>query len=138
MNMAEKHPCCQKVVQDHDDVDLNDLWHFDAPPLSSHVAMLLSGSPIDAPARSFLLFERMGHLPHDPPSPFVEILRIRFSSRFQPAQASPGAVDEDVDGDSRFTNCRHGSNSLFNIGDICLKDLDLHTIAFANLLRQFV
>jgi hypothetical protein len=76
MNMAEKHPCCQKVVQRHDDVDLNDLSHFVAPPLSSHVAMLESGFSIHAPEQSFVLYERLGHLPHDSPSPSVEILRI--------------------------------------------------------------
>ena len=76
MNMAAKHPCCQKIVQHHDDAYLNDFSHFVAPPLSSYVAMLESGFSIHAPAQSFVLFERLGRLPHDPPSPSVEILRI--------------------------------------------------------------
>jgi hypothetical protein len=76
MNMAAKHPCCQKIVQHHDDAYLNDYSHFDAPPLSSHVAILESGVSIHAPEQSFVLYERLGHLPHDPPSSSVEILRI--------------------------------------------------------------
>jgi hypothetical protein len=76
MSMAAKHPCCLKIVQHHDDAYLNDFSHFVAPPLFSHVAILESGFAIHAPAQSFVLFERLGRLPHDPPSPSVEILRI--------------------------------------------------------------
>jgi hypothetical protein len=76
MNMAAKHPCCQKIVQHHDDAYLNDYSHFVAPPLSSHVAILESGVSIHAPAQSSVFCERLGHLPHDPPSSSVEILRI--------------------------------------------------------------
>ena len=34
MDMAAKHPCCQKLVQRHDDADVNDLSHS-APPDSA-------------------------------------------------------------------------------------------------------
>jgi hypothetical protein len=76
MNMAAKHPCCQKIVPHHDDADLRDLSHFATPPLSSHAAMLEPGFSLHLPLQSFVLFERLGRLPHDPPSPSVEILRI--------------------------------------------------------------
>jgi hypothetical protein len=75
MNMAGKHPCCQKIVQHHDDADLNDLSPFVAP-LSLHVAMLQPSFSLHVPVQSSGLFERLGRLPHDPPSPSVEILRI--------------------------------------------------------------
>ena len=75
MNMGGKHPCCRKIVH-HDDADLNDLSHSVAPPLSSHVAMLEPGFSFHMPVQSFVFFERLGRLPHDPPSPSVEILRI--------------------------------------------------------------
>ena len=76
MNMAAKHPCCQKIVQHHDDADLKDLSHFVTPPLPFHVAVFGSGSSLHVQMQSFVLFERPAHSPHDPPSPSVEILRI--------------------------------------------------------------
>ena len=76
MNMAAKHPCCQKIVQHHDDAYLNDYSHFVAPPLSSHVAILEPDFSLHVPEQSFVIFERLGRPPHDPSSPSVEILRI--------------------------------------------------------------
>jgi hypothetical protein len=76
MNMAAKHPCCQKIVQHHDDAYLNDYSHFGAPPLSLHTAMPEPDFSLHVPVRSFVLFERLGCPPHNPPSPSVEILRI--------------------------------------------------------------
>lgn len=73
---AAKHPCCQKIVQGGDEVVLNDLSHFAAPPLSLHVATLGAGSSLDIATHSFFLPERLGRPPHDPPTPSVEILRI--------------------------------------------------------------
>src|ERR1700745_3236711 len=48
LSMAAKHPCCQKITQLHDDADVNDLYHFAAPPLSSEVAMPGAGLSLDA------------------------------------------------------------------------------------------
>jgi hypothetical protein len=73
MNMAAKHPCCQNIVQRHDDADLNDLSHFTAPPLSSPVAMLGAGLSHDV---TVVHPDLLGRPPHDPPVPSVEILRI--------------------------------------------------------------
>jgi hypothetical protein len=76
MSMAAKHPCCQKIVQRHDDVDLNDLSHFAAPPLSSQVAMLGAGLSLDAAVSLSVLPDLLEQPPHDFPVPSVEILRI--------------------------------------------------------------
>ncbi|WP_263359272.1 hypothetical protein [Acidicapsa ligni] len=75
MNMAAKHPCCQKIVQHHDDAVLSDLSHFVPVPLSLHVAMLDLDFSLHVSDQSFVLFERLGHPPHDPPSSSIEILR---------------------------------------------------------------
>jgi hypothetical protein len=74
MSMAAKHPCCQKITQRHDDVDLNDLSHFTAPSLSSQVAMLGAGLSLDVPLSVHP--DLLGQPPHGPPVPSVEILRI--------------------------------------------------------------
>lgn len=76
MSMAAKHPCCQKITQRHDDADLNDLSHFAAPPLSSHVAMLAAGPSLDATVSLSVLVGLLEQPPHTPPVPSVEILRI--------------------------------------------------------------
>jgi hypothetical protein len=74
MNMAAKHPCCQKIVQHQDDAVLSDLSHFVPAPLCLHVAMLELDFHVSD--QSFVLFERLGRPPHDPPSPSIEILRV--------------------------------------------------------------
>jgi hypothetical protein len=76
MSMAAKHPCCQKITQRHDDADVNDLFHFAAPPLSSQVAMLGAGLSLDATVSLSVLPDLLGQPPHDSPVPSVEILRI--------------------------------------------------------------
>jgi hypothetical protein len=76
MNMAAKHPCCQKVVQRHDDADLNNLSRFASSALSAQVATLPLGLSLDVSMQSFVLPERLWYPPHDPPIPSVEILRI--------------------------------------------------------------
>jgi len=76
MSMAAKHPCCQRITQRHDDADLNDLSHFAAPLLSSQVAMLGSGLPLDVVVPLSVLPDFQEKPPHDPPVPSVEILRI--------------------------------------------------------------
>jgi hypothetical protein len=76
MGMTGKHPCCQKVMQRHDDADLNDLSHVAAPPLSSSVAMPASGFSLDAAEPPSVLPDVLGQPPHDPAVPSVEILRI--------------------------------------------------------------
>jgi len=75
-SMAAKHPCCQKITQRHDDADLNDLSHFASPLLSSHVAMLGSGLPLDVTVPLSVLPDLLEQPPHAPPVPSVEILRI--------------------------------------------------------------
>jgi len=76
MNMAAKHPCCQKIVQRHDDADLNDLSHFAVPPLSTQVGILGTGPSLDVSVSLFALPDLLGKPPHDPPAPSIEILRI--------------------------------------------------------------
>jgi hypothetical protein len=76
MNMAAKHPCCQKTVQRHDDANTNDLSHFAAPPLFSQVAILGSGLSVDLSVPQAALPNLLGQPPHVPPVPSVEILRI--------------------------------------------------------------
>jgi hypothetical protein len=76
MNMAAKHPCCQKIVQHHDDAVLSDLSHFVPAPPSLHVAKLELDFFLHVSDQSFALFERLGRPPHDPPSPSIEILRV--------------------------------------------------------------
>jgi hypothetical protein len=76
MGMAGKHPCCQKVMQRHDDADLNDLSHVAAPPLSSPVAMPASGFSLDAAEPPSVLTDLLEQPAHDPAVPSVEILRI--------------------------------------------------------------
>jgi hypothetical protein len=76
MSMATKRPCCQNITQRHDDADLNNISHFAAAPLSSQVAMLGSGLPLDATVPLSVLPDLLEHPPHAPPVPSVEILRI--------------------------------------------------------------
>jgi hypothetical protein len=75
MNFGGKHPCCQKIVH-HDDAVLSDLTHFVPAPLSVHVAMLALDFSLHLSDQSFVLFERLGRPPHDPPSASIEILRV--------------------------------------------------------------
>jgi hypothetical protein len=75
MSMAAKHPCCQKNVQRHDDVNTSDLSHF-TPPLFSQVAILGSGLSLDVSVLHAALPDLLRKLPHDLPIPSVEILRI--------------------------------------------------------------
>jgi hypothetical protein len=76
MDMAAKHPCCQKIVQRHDDADLNNFAHFTFPPPSLQVATLESGFGLDMLAPSFVVLQQLRRPPHDPPIPSIEILRI--------------------------------------------------------------
>lgn len=76
MNMAAKHPCCRKIVQRHDDVDLKDLSHFVPPTLTLQVVMPGLDLSSDASIPSFLIRQQLGDPPHDPPAPSIEILRI--------------------------------------------------------------
>jgi hypothetical protein len=76
MDMAAKHPCCQKLVQRHDDADVNDLSHSAPQTLPVQVATLASDFSLRVSMRSFVLPERLEHPPHDPPIPSVEILRV--------------------------------------------------------------
>jgi hypothetical protein len=76
MDMAAKHPCCQKLVQRHDDADVNDLSHSAPQTLPVQVATLASDFSLRVSIRSFVLPERLEHPPHDPPIPSVEILRV--------------------------------------------------------------
>jgi hypothetical protein len=76
MSMAAKHPCCKKITQRHDDADLNDLSYFDAPSISSQVAMPVSGLSLDVTMSLSVFSDVPGQAPHDPPIPSVEILRI--------------------------------------------------------------
>jgi hypothetical protein len=76
MGMAAKHPCCQKIIQRQDDVDLKDLSHFASPALSLQVATPGQGLSPDVSMPSFILVQPLDNSPHDPPDPSVEILRI--------------------------------------------------------------
>jgi hypothetical protein len=76
MNMAAKHPCCQRIVQRHDDAVPSELSHFVPALLSLHVAILELDFSLHVSDQSFVIFERLGRLPHDPPTPSIEILRV--------------------------------------------------------------
>jgi len=76
MSMAAKHPCCQKITQRHDDADLNDLSHSAARLLSSQVAMIGAGLPLDVTVPLSVVPDLLEQPPHAPPVPSVEILRI--------------------------------------------------------------
>ena len=76
MDMAAKHPCCQKLVQRHDDADVNDLSHSAPQTLPVQVATLASDFSLRVSMRSFVLPERLKHPPHAHPIPSVEILRV--------------------------------------------------------------
>jgi hypothetical protein len=76
MNMAAKHPCCQKIVQRHDDVDLKDLPHFVSPTLILHAVIPRHDLPSDVTMPSFNIRQQLGDPPHSPPASSIEILRI--------------------------------------------------------------
>jgi len=75
MSMAAKHPCCQKIVQRHDDAYLKNLPHFTFPSLSLQVATLDSFDP-DMLAPPFVGLQQLRRPPPDPPVPSIEILRV--------------------------------------------------------------
>jgi hypothetical protein len=75
MSMAAKHPCCQKIVQRHDDAYLKNLPHFTFPSLSLQVATLDSFDP-EMLTPSFVVLQQLRRPPPDPPVPSIEILRV--------------------------------------------------------------
>jgi hypothetical protein len=76
MDMAAKHPCCQKIVQRRDDAELKDLSHFVPPTLTLHVVVPGWDLTTDIALPSFVIRQQLGDPPHSPPSPSIEILRI--------------------------------------------------------------
>src|SRR4051794_3885274 len=76
MGMAANHPCCQKIVQRQNDIDLKDISHLASPTLSLQVAMPVKGLSTDVSIPSFIDLQQLGDPPPDPPAPSVEILRI--------------------------------------------------------------
>lgn len=76
MGVAAKHPCCQKMVQRHDEADLKDLSHFASSTLSLQVVMRGQRLSTDVSIPWFIVFQQLSDPPHHPPAPSVEILRI--------------------------------------------------------------
>ena len=76
MGMASKHPCCQKMVQRHDEADLKDLSHVASSTLSLQVATPKQGLSTSVSIPLFNVLQQLGGPPHDSPALSVEILRI--------------------------------------------------------------